>query len=148
MPLSVTKILLFYVRWSQVVICFMTLIIFFLNLHNQTTPYKSDWCEHGDESDEYNCVGPNLFWRTGDRPTYDWNLQWRGVWTFKPQEFVDLWTPFVFAVAGGACHLGVPIRTLCATWYHTFAFYLLMSLYSQFGYAGNFGVFWGFWTTC
>jgi len=130
----------------------MTLILFFIHVHNACYPMtrgKTDpWCNPTNET-SFHCVGPNLIWSDGDRTTGDWNFKWRTVFTVKPEEFVDLWTPLVFAFAAFYTQWSqnTKLPMISKTWGRVFVFYLGMSLFSGYGYAGNFGVFMGFWTT-
>jgi len=148
--------LLYLHRWvlfNQLFIGIMTLILFFIHVHNACYPMMNGgktepWCNPVPGS-TFHCVGPNLIWSDGDRSTGDWNHKWRTVFTVKPEEFVDLWTPLVFALAAIYTHWShdTKIAMISGSWVRVFIFHLCMALFCHFGYAGNFGVFLGFWNT-
>merc|ERR1740129_1890177 len=73
---------------------------------------------------------------------------WRSVFTFKPDEFADAWTPFFW---GLLCLIQVfpTVRSdmLIGTWGKCFWFWLFGIFWALFGYAGNWGVVWGFLST-
>ena len=149
--LNLSHLLTTYLRANQIIISFFTIIIFFIHLDNKCRAYHDAgepyWCTPIE--DVQSCIGHNLVWSEKSRGVYDWNFKWRAdVFTLKPDALVDLWTPFVLGVIGMLAYFGKPIEIFQTTWLNVLGFYLFVALYGQFGYAGNFGVFWGFWTTC
>jgi len=155
----VVLLLTFWVKWNQPFIAFFTIILFLVHFDNKFRPHDLEgfttrWCDPANDdlrtSQEYNCIGPNLIWWGGTRPTGDWNFHWRSVFTYNPQQFFDLWIPLLFGAVGLAQHVGPQFRisAITSNWLRTSFFYLNCAIFGQFGFGGNFGVFWGFWTTC
>lgn len=102
---------------------------------------------------DLNCVGKSLVWQDGDDPANDYNRLWRTIFTFNigyagttPVGFIDIWTPFIFAMMGIIVHFQFEIKMISDSWSQVFAFYLTEAFFAQYGYAGNLGVFWGMWT--
>eukprot|EP00494_Astrolonche_serrata_P023637 UN23895 len=105
--LSLIPLVKAYCKWAQFVICVFQFIIWCIHLDNKVRPANAansdteNWCDEDRENADnkrYHCIGPNLYWWEEDRPQYDWNVQWRNVFTFRPEEFIDLWTPFIFYI--------------------------------------------------
>jgi len=154
-------ILLFYVRANQLLISFFTLIIFFIHLDNAirprnfTTGDQDSFCDTIKVTNaDLDCVGGSLVWMNGDNPVSDYNKLWRTIFTFNigfndsgPVGFIDVWTPFVFAMLGLLVHFGFEIKIISESWMQVFFFYLASAMFAQYGYAGNMGIFWGMWTS-
>lgn len=142
---------------------------FFIHFFNGTREGVQE-CQGSQESVSYklenggtqelgtaDCIGPFLRWSTGlnaQNQAVSWvgdvNFYWRRTFTFKPQEFLDLWTPGFLGVLQVLQHFGDGTRfaAISAGWFNILLFSLTLAFWAQFGYAGNFGVFVGFYTTC
>lgn len=103
------------------------------------------------------CIGNTLRWSigtdAGGKPKSvfgDVNFYWRKTFTFKPQEFLDLWTPCFLGILQVLQHFGEATRVswISASWMNVLAYNVILAFWAQFGYAGNWGVFVGFYTTC
>lgn len=103
------------------------------------------------------CIGNTLRWSIGkdqaggDKSSLgDVNFYWRKTFTFKPQEFLDLWTPCFLGILQVLQHFGEATRIswLSASWMNVLAYNVILAFWAQFGYAGNWGVVVGFYNTC
>lgn len=143
---GVTKYVTIWLQWNQVIIAIMMFIGGLIHLHNKLD--GEDWCGNEHDSDRYNCVGKSLVWKTKGDTVEDTNVNWRSVFTLTPDDFCDAWTPFFYGILAMTQHFPtLKMDVLVGTWGKCLGFWLLATFWSIFGYAGNFGVFWGFWTT-
>lgn len=78
------------------------------------------------------------------------NRVWRQTFTFRPQEFMDLWTPFFFGVVLLLQHLSPDLRTswISGNWTKMAVYHTMMALWGCFGYGGNLGIIVGFSAVC
>jgi len=104
------------------------------------------------------CIGPQIRWVKGDgywdftsnvngkSAVFFPRMSWRGVFSFKPEVFVDLWTPMLFGVISVFLHMGQTRSTKIADNWLRFSFwFLIQACWGSFGYAGNIGIITGFW---
>jgi len=109
-------------------------------MHIFATTFES--CE---STDTVRCVGSFLVWNEGNDPFEDANKSWRKTFSFQPSQLIDTWTPFFFGLlAIGQTIPSFQSKTFSGSWGRCLAFYLLAVFVAIFGYAGNWGVFWGF----
>jgi len=107
------------------------------------------WCDSdvAKYDDQTSCFGPQLFWskRINHKATSsDLNTQWRTVFTFAPDNFVDLWTPLILGMISLFMHIGaLRWNSISSNWLTTCVWYLMCSLFGCFGYAGQMGIFGG-----
>merc|ERR1740116_216708 len=132
--------------WSMAFIALMMLLGSFMHL--DSTLGGSNWCDDTKAlyGDDVKCIGNSLIWKDGDKGCgRDYNLKWRETFTFRPSEFLDTWTPFFYAAAACVQTFGtMKSDQVVGSWGRCLAFYLFGSFWAVFGYAGNWGVFWGF----
>ena len=75
--------------------------------------------------------------------TKDYN---RGTWrlamfSFAPDVFVDIWTPFVMGIISILCHFGeFGLEWMCKTYAHFFVWNFVHALFGQIGYSGVVGI--------
>lgn len=156
-------------QWCGLLIGILTMVGFFIHFFNGTREGVQE-CQGSQESVSYklenggtqelgtaDCIGPFLRWSTGlnaQNQAVSWvgdvNFYWRRTFTFKPQEFLDLWTPGFLGVLQVLQHFGKGTRLgfISGSWFNIMLWSLVLAFWAQFGYAGNFGVFVGFFTTC
>merc|ERR1711964_888266 len=74
------------------------------------------------------------------------NRVWRDTFTFRPQQFLDLWTPFFFGTFLALQHLSPDLRSsmISGNWTKMALYHVIMALWGCFGYAGNLGIVIGF----
>lgn len=89
--------------------------------------------------------GATLRWSQGkfaeDNPQFRWAL-----FTFKPSKFVDVWSPFVFAIIGILIHIkNAPYKFpyFTSSWIAYMIFHFLNAFFGVFGYAANIGIICG-----
>lgn len=157
--------------WNGLIVGILTTVGFFIHFFNGTREGVTE-CDQatGTETVTFllqngktqdlglvECLGPFLRWSSGvnaageDASTVgDVNYFWRKTFTFKPQEFLDLWTPCFLGVLQVLQHFGDATRFkgISHAWLNVLVFNCILAFWAQFGYAGNFGVFVGFYTTC
>merc|ERR1719317_388332 len=75
-------------------------------------------------------------------------MKWRAAFTFAPSFFLDTWTPSFFGIGAFLQNFSsMRNDTIVGSWARCLAFYLFGAFWAVFGYAGNWGVFWGFFIT-
>lgn len=155
-------------QWNGLVVGVLTIVGFFIHFFNGTREGVQE-CLGSQESVSFklenggtqelgmaDCIGPFLRWSTGmnaQSQAVSWvgdvNFYWRRTFTFKPQEFLDLWTPGFLGVLQVVQHMGfMRVEFISLAWWNQLLWSLVLAFWAQFGYAGNFGVFVGFYTTC
>ncbi|KAL8269704.1 hypothetical protein Esti_006377 [Eimeria stiedai] len=75
--------------------------------------------------------------------TSDFNRNsWRfAMFSFVPDVFVDIWTPFVMGLISICCHFGeFDLGWMCRTYAHFFIWNFVMALFGQIGYSGIIGI--------
>jgi len=131
-------------KWLQFVIGFAMLFGSFMHLNDVLS--GQDWCKVNP--DDFDCVGDSLSWATAGNRVKDYNGMWRQTFTFAPSYFIDTWTPFFFGFLCIIQHIpSLQMKQLVASWARCLGLYLFACFWAIFGYAGNWGVFWGFITT-
>lgn len=67
---------------------------------------------------------------------------WRfAMFSFVPDVFVDIWTPFVMGMISILCHFGeFNFDWMCKTYGHFFVWNFVMALFGQIGYSGIVGI--------
>jgi len=131
-----------YSKWYMCLISIMIILGGFMHL--DSTLGGTDWCKD-DQHENYNCIGDSLVWKKSGNGVEDTNEKWRETFTFRPNKFVDTWTPFFYGFAAFLQNFSsMKNDTLVGSWARCLAFYLFGSFWAVFGYAGNWGVFWGF----
>ncbi|GMI42765.1 hypothetical protein TeGR_g13887 [Tetraparma gracilis] len=106
------------------------------------------WCS---SSASQSCVGPALFWNSGDTPfLQDTNkLGWRTVITTDLNTVLDIWLPVVlgiFLLSTGSSSLRSQssiVASVAYSWPAMSTTLLLVALFGAFGYNGNFGIWAG-----
>lgn len=122
--------------------------------------WKADYCStiqtlSGFSTDNVACVGPLLGWNQGDSgftkdingpPTQNGDPQnWRGFFTFLPDEFLDVWTPVVFGLLSVSLHFGhTRWDAISSNWLIFCGYLIIQALFASIGYSGNLGVITGF----
>lgn len=157
--------------WNGLIVGILTAVGFFIHFFNGTREGVTECdqeagiepvtflLQNGKTQNlgQVECMGPFLRWSTGkdaagdDVSTVgDINYFWRKTFTFKPQEFLDLWTPCFLGILQVLQHFGEATRwpALSKGWLNVGIWGAILAFWAQFGYAGNFGVFVGFYTTC
>lgn len=170
MGISGKGLLRAYCQWTGLVVGILTSVGFFIHFFNGTREGVTE-CTGGQENVSYllqngdkqdlglvSCLGPFLRWSIGadgaQQPVStvgDINYYWRKTFTFKPQEFLDLWTPGFLGVLQVLQHFGKATRSffnVSRSWWIVLFYNVILAFWAQFGYAGNFGVFVGFYSTC
>jgi len=129
-----------FAKWMQMTIGIAILLGSFMHLNDKLS--GEDWC---DANKDLNCIGDSLTWaKSGDRVA-DNNFTWRQTFTFAPSYFIDTWTPFFFGILVLTQHFpSLQVKALIASWGRCLGLYLFGCFWALFGYAGNWGVFWGF----
>lgn len=133
--------------WNGLIVGVLTIVGFFIHFFNPTRAGITPCVPIEDALD---CIGGSLRWATGGNTVGDVNQDWRKTFTFKPQDFIDLWTPLFGGLFQVLQHFGEATRStsLSGSWLNVGIFNAILAFWAQFGYAGNFGVFVGFYTTC
>lgn len=75
--------------------------------------------------------------------TSDYNRHtWRfAMFSFVPDVFVDIWTPFVMGMISIMCHFGeFNFDWMCKSYGHFFVWNFVMALFGQIGYSGIIGI--------
>lgn len=75
--------------------------------------------------------------------TEDYNRHtWRfAMFSFVPDVFIDIWTPFVMGMISICCHFGeFNFDWMCKTYGHFFIWNFVMALFGQIGYSGVIGI--------
>lgn len=69
-------------------------------------------------------------------------LTWRGtLFSFVPDVFIDVWTPFVFGFISLLCHFNFyPITFNCKNFCVFFLWNLVQALFANLGYSGGIGI--------
>lgn len=159
-----------WAQWNSVIIGVLTVCGFFIHFFNPErtgiTPCVADTDvlqAAVGQANEVNlgavsCIGNALRWSQGattggvpKNPVGDINAPWRKTFTFSPDDFCDLWTPLFLGALQILMHFGPSTRFwqgVTESWLLSCVFGAIASLWAQFGYAGNFGVFLGFYTLC
>lgn len=78
-----------------------------------------------------------------DQFTDDFNRHpWRlAMFSFVPDVFVDIWTPFVMGLISIMCHFKeFEVDWMCKSYGHYFIWNFIMALFGQIGYAGVVGI--------
>ncbi|CDJ39229.1 hypothetical protein, conserved [Eimeria tenella] len=78
-----------------------------------------------------------------DSFTKDYNRDsWRiAMFSFIPDVFVDIWTPFVMGMISIFCHFGeFNLGWMCKTYAHFFVWNFMLALFGQIGYSGVVGI--------
>jgi len=83
-------------------------------------------------------------WNCG--PLSDNNKDWRRLFSFAPKVFIDMFTPVVFGAIETIQHFGPTYSNamISGTWIVRAIWLFTLSLFAQFGYAGDFGVLCGY----
>lgn len=87
-------------------------------------------------------VGPRIL-MFDDQFTTDFNqYPWRfAMFSFVPDVFVDIWTPFVMGMISILCHFKeFNFDWMCRTYVHFLVWNLTMALFGQIGYCGIIGI--------
>ncbi|CDJ34108.1 uncharacterized protein EMH_0018760 [Eimeria mitis] len=75
---------------------------------------------------------------TKDYNRYTWRF---AMFSFVPDVFVDIWTPFVMGMISIFCHFGeFNFDWMCKTYAHFFVWNFVMALFGQIGYSGIIGI--------
>jgi len=102
------------------------------------------------------CIGPQIRWVTEHYRfseqvngfaiiTLGPRTSWRGVFSFKPSVFLDLWAPMIMGVISLFLHLGhTRADKIADNWIRFGLWFLFQALWGSFGYAGNWGIITGF----
>jgi len=119
-----------YVQWASLIMGGLTVFIF--------------WVHWGTAVSDYGAKTSGTFLGT----TKDTNVGWRQIFSLRPEYFVDLWTPLVFGMAETLQHLSPQYmnKSIAGTWVVRAIWFFIMSLFGQFGYAGNLGVICGYFS--
>lgn len=128
-PLLALVILRTYVQWASFVVCgCVTLFMFWIHWGNAVDDYGVEWSKN--DEDAFN----------------DNNAGWRGIFSLMPTVFVDMYTPLVFGGIEAIQHLSPQyfIPAISGSWIMRGIWFFVMSLFGQFGYAGNLGVYVGY----
>lgn len=78
-----------------------------------------------------------------DHFTRDYNRHtWRfAMFSFVPDVFVDIWTPFVMGLIAILCHFGeFHFDWMCKSYGRFFVWNFVMALFAQIGYSGIIGI--------
>jgi len=127
-------------KWLQFVIGLAILLGSFMHLNDQLS--GQDWC---DANKDLKCIGDSLTWAKEGNRVEDNNFTWRQTFTFAPSYFIDTWTPFFFGFLVLSQHFpSLQVKSLVCSWGRCLGLYLFGCFWAIFGYAGNWGVFWGF----
>lgn len=80
--------------------------------------------------------------------TTDTNAGWRTIFSLRPEVFVDKFTPLCFGLIEVLQHLSPQYQntSIAGTWVVRAIWFFVMSLFGMFGYAGNLGVYCGYFT--
>merc|ERR1712079_901790 len=70
----------------------------------------------------------------------DCNIQWRWVYTLRPDILLDLWAPVLFGLLGLSIHVASSDRQIVKTYVYYAVFMLMTALFANIGYVGQFGV--------
>jgi len=71
------------------------------------------------------------------------------VFTFTPEAFVEIWTPIVLGMIALSIHIkSLKIQWIAENWTRVFVFWLILTFFGTFGYAGNLGIVAGFFILC
>lgn len=76
----------------------------------------------------------------------DCNLSWRGLFTLRPEVFLDVWTPILIGTMGSSIHVSSMRFNFLFEWllpinYVQYALFMLVSaLFAAVGYCGQLGV--------
>jgi len=115
----------------------------------------SEWCQGGGSNWPWSCIGPALAWDNNEFVKNEVNScktglggrAWGCVFSFAPEIFIPLWTPFFMAlIAIFAQFRSMKLEFISKNWARMCLYYLLMALFGAFGYAGNLGILAGFIT--
>lgn len=119
-----------YAQWVSLTIGCFTVFLF--------------WVHWGTAVDNYGAETSGSFLGT----TTDTNVEWRLIFSLRPEIFVDLFTPLVFGLAEALQHLSPQYmnKSIAGTWVVRAIWFFIMSLFAQFGYGGNLGVLVGYYT--
>eukprot|EP00755_Sulcionema_specki_P028507 Sspe_Gene.90052::Locus_61683_Transcript_1_1_Confidence_1.000_Length_779::g.90052::m.90052 len=125
----------------------LTMITGCIHLH-----YKLDsrWCPKNEHERRHSniddCIGKSLAWADTKHSVDDINQNWRTVFTFVPGALADNWTPFIMGLMTLLAFFfeRTHIKFIASTWARAFLWHLVVALWGNFGYAGNFGICIGF----
>lgn len=149
-------------RWGSFTFGLLTLIgalIHIFNVLGQDKFCYSNIPEYPD-GEEYSCLGANLNWgntlgksfsennglaaisftgRFSLKETAS-NYKWRDVFTTAPDHFVDTWAPFFAGLAPMLWGFESLRWSWVKTWAGSLGYWLFCGLFTQIGYAGNWGI--------
>lgn len=132
-------------RWSFFIFSIIALFMSFGHLHIKFKDVKCKKFYRGN--DKVRCTR-NLAWlKYNNGLKFDSNAEdWRGVISFVPDVFFDVWTPFVFSIFSlGQCFKGYKVNFITGTWFRTLLYIVVWHLFAIIGYAANWGVLCGLW---
>lgn len=141
-PMLALVILRTYVQWASFIVCgCITLFMFWIHWGNAVDDYGVKWSTDDDVCTkimEAADACPDAF--------DDVNIQWRSIFSLMPTVFVDMYTPLVFGGIEAIQHLSPQyfIPAISGSWIMRGIWFFVMSLFGQFGYAGNLGVYVGY----
>ena len=92
------------------------------------------------------CVGPWLFWSSGDFTADVNGAYWRlQLFSLAPDAFIDNWSAVILGLITMFLHVhSLRIEALSRNWARLCVWFLFVALFGSFGYAGNLGVLTGF----
>jgi len=114
-----------------------------------TTTWCKVGCTQEDKADKAICQNSlPARWNGGFDcgPLSDNNKDWRKIFTFKPNDFLDMFTPVTLGAIELIQHLGPTYANamISGTWIVRAIWLFALSLFAQFGYAGDLGVLCGY----
>jgi len=108
---------------------------------------QTTWCRVACTDADCRASSPakeNGGWNCG--PLSDNNQDWRKIFTFKPNDFLDMFTPIALGAVEFLQHLSPDYQKdmISGTWVVRAIWLFALSLFGQFGYAGDLGVLCGY----
>ena len=82
------------------------------------------------------CIGPSLRWgNPGFSIESNVNVNWRLVFSLRPSELVETWTPVFFGILSVTAHFpGFNHRFITKSWFHCGAWNIFLALFGHLGY--------------
>lgn len=119
-----------YVQWASLVMGALTCWIFLIHFGVQAGDYTL-----APQSDPFSTKDKN-------------GNTWRQTFSLRPEKFVDLFTPLCFGMFETIQHLSPQYmnKQIAGTWVVRAIWFFILSLFGQFGYAGNLGVICGYYS--